>query len=309
MGKMPFAGFIGACSLGMMLTGCNCCDKQNQGTRSTYAGGLADKGMGITKPKRANSASTDLASKAGDYVMPPSYAGSPAAANSLASSSGGGSAGTYRTAAAPPGSYGNMPSTSGNASLPPSIGSGMTASANQTIPGGMASSMSNTSPTSLSASGAGNNRLPSSPIQPPPIQQVSGLMSSSPGVKTAAFSSAGGDPSLPLPVKGANDVMIPPPPNTLNASIPPPSGKASSSTTKSTASTNLTTNNTTSANLNSSPAPSILPLPPSSSSGALSTPSQPGAAGSTSIAPNSGTTTPTSSSSPSMGAMPSYLNR
>ncbi len=258
MGKMPLAGLIGACSLGIVLTGCNCSDK-----RPSYAGGRAESSMGVlsSRPKRQNS---PIPSPLEDSASRP-----------LSSSSATVSGGDFVPRSSSPSSVGmSTPSSSG--SMTPMSGAS-SASASTSSPNTLAGSMSNGSNGSQSLSSTASKQSSSSPIQ-----QV--------GHQTSgAYPSADPDGTAYLPMKGPSR-DIPPPPPALNSDIPTPSGKISSTTPKSTSSADVSQRIPS-----TSSAPP--PPPPSDISSQLSEPPPSVNLKSTSSTSSPGASTPTNSTS------------
>ena len=59
MGKMPLASLIGACSLGMLLSGCT---NSKQNMNQPFAGGRTDKNTGLlSRTKAPNNSTAPLA--------------------------------------------------------------------------------------------------------------------------------------------------------------------------------------------------------------------------------------------------------
>ena len=190
MGKMPLAGLIGACSLGIVLTGCNCCNK-----RPSYAGGRADSSMGILSGGRKSQNSS--------ITAPLEDAGG----RSIGSSSSAVSPTDFVPRSSSPSSVGMT--------TPSSSGSMTPMNANTPSPSTLSGPMSSNSSSSQTAFGAGSKN----PLPPAPIQQVSHQTDT-------AYPSADADGTAYLPMKGPSRV-IPPPPS-VNSDPAPLSTKISS---------------------------------------------------------------------------------
>ena len=231
MGKMPLTSLIGACSIGMLLTGCNCC-KQN--TNPPYAGGRADRGMGLLSPgKASNSSSADLAASAGAPVNPPASPSSTGAApitDPLATSGTNANPnfGMNSGSMVIPGNSGGMPAMGGASSLPTSPAPGTPVSMGTTSLGGQLSPTgSSLSPMMTSA--AGSSRLSS-----PAIQQAGLQGDSSSQVTNASYRPIDPDSTPSLPMTGPNSAMSIPPPPPIKSTYPAPtSSTAKSGTAKS----------------------------------------------------------------------------
>src|SRR5579875_165645 len=291
MGKMPLAGLIGAWGLGMLLTGCNCCNRN--GARPSYAGGRAETSMGLFSGQHPRNQSTTiptpLEDATGKSLVSPASTGSDAGFIPRGSSSA--SAAGMTT----PSSSGNMTPMSSSSSAPANNSSPTPLSANTTNPSALSSSLSNSnSAWSTPPPGAGSNSLPSSPIQ-----QVSHRTSDSPhssNGKAPASSSTDSDGTPYLPSKGPSRI-IPAPPSPTDSYTPTPGSKASSTPTKNSTSS---TKKQPSSSL-SSPSPS----PPTDNTSLLSDPPPNVNLKSTSNLSSSSASSSTSSSSPLIG--PGYL--
>jgi hypothetical protein len=272
MGKMPLAGLIGACSLGIFLTGCNGLNK-----RPSYAGGRAESSMGLMSGGRRSQSTSipaPLEDTAGKSSGSPSSTVSPTEFVPHGSSAGSGSAGSGSASSASmttPSSPGNMTPMSGPTPM---------SSAKTSSPSPLSSSMNNGNSVSQTPNGGGSNQSSSSPIG-----QVGHQVDT-----TYPSSDADGTPYLPS--KGPSRV-IPPPPVTDNSYTLPPTGKISSSSSS-------TAPKTTANSGSSKQTPSSSPLPPPplpSDSTSLSQPPPSVGSQSTSSTPSSGSAKSTNSTS------------
>ncbi len=282
MGKIPLTGLIGACSLGLLLTGCNCC---NRNTTAPYAGGRAERSMGLLSNQRTRNPSTTIPTPiedgTGKSLVSPSSAGADTSfiprSNSSASSAG----------MTTPSSTGSMTPMSNSSALPSSSNNpAPPTNTNGANPAGLSGSMSRGSSVSPMSSSVGSNSLSSSPIQ-----QVGNSSDNLPPLKTAAYSSADSDGTPHLPTKGPGRV-IPAPPPTTDTYSSMPSGKTSSTSTKRAPSSNV------------SPLPPPLPPPSDNTNLPSDPPLNTSTTKSTSNLSGPGSSLSKSSSSPSL---PDYL--
>ncbi len=282
MGKMPLAGLIGACSIGMLLTGCNCCNKQN--SRPSYMGGKADAPTDFTRSKpKGNSLAPDL--NAGSVPLDSTSSSGAGLTSGLApasqgmsnSSNVGGTMMPNNTAGTPmSGNYPALPS-SNNPAMPP-LGA-------NTPSMGSSASLTNNGGGALAASSySGNGAAPA------PIQQVGNRGDDSSTVKDAGFSGFS-DTSSPMSSSGMGRAAIPPPPNVNPYPPTPPSSPMSGGNSPSSMSSAL---------------PPPPPPPPSDNSNLLMAPPPNVNSGSSSAM--SGLAAPTSASSGRPSPLPSYLD-
>lgn len=275
MRRMPLAGLIGACSLGMLLTGCTCSSK-NGG--SLYAGGKPDRGMGLLSGGgRSRTPKADIDGMAkGSLPLPASEASATSFVSSGSSSSG--SAGASSTSMGMPNSSSSLTSMSGGSALPLNSSSAMPLSTSTTSMNSSSRPMSNVNTAAIAAP------PDSTPLASSPIRQVSYGTGDSSSVKNAAYSSTEIDTTPDLPMKGSGRV-IPPPPPPSDSYTPPPSSKAGLSAVKSSTSSSISPWPPTS----STPPPAP---PPSISSGSMS---------------NSSSSDASTTSNSSSLSMPSYM--
>jgi len=302
MGKMPLAGLISACSLGILLTGCNCCNKNS--TRHAFAGGKAERGMGLFG-QRPRSPSTSvpppLDAAAGNSLNSPSSPESGASISRGSSSNGAGMMTPNSSDTMTPISSSATLSSNSSATLPLNANNANTLSSNSsatlssnssaTLPlnannanmissGALPSSMSNGNAALPMVSNGGGNQFSSSTIQK--VSHETGPISST----TVS------DNASSLPTKASGQTSLPPPPD-MSSSTPSSNGKASRFTMKSKTNGNLSSL--------SSPPPSPSP---SDSASLLSDPPPSVSLGTSSKTSNASATTSTNSAGPSL---PSYL--
>ena len=276
MGKMPLAGLISACSLGILLTGCNCCNKNS--TRHAFAGGKAERGMGLFG-QRPRSPSTSvpppLDAAAGNSLNSPSSPESGASISRGSSSNGAGMMTPNSSDTMTPISSSATLSSNSSATLPLNANN-----ANMISSGALPSSMSNGNAALPMVSNGGGNQFSSSTIQK--VSHETGPISST----TVS------DNASSLPTKASGQTSLPPPPD-MSSSTPSSNGKASRFTMKSKTNGNLSSL--------SSPPPSPSP---SDSASLLSDPPPSVSLGTSSKTSNASATTSTNSAGPSL---PSYL--
>lgn len=279
MGKQPLASLIGACAVGMLLTGCNCC---KPGTRASFAQGKADRGMGLTHNTRNRNVSTGPITQGAPLNSSTSF--TPAATGY-----GSGSLGTNGTTSNTPGyGTGTMPSMGGNAALPANTPSATSLGANTPSGGNQTGLMGSAAAPSMTASGSGSSRM-----SLPQIQQTSYQTSEFPPVKNAPSSSSAFGAASASPTKNAaGAIKLPSPSKTTNLSP-----EQFSSPAKSTMSSGI-----------SSPPPP--PPPPSIGKDPYSNPPPKVKSGPSSSVPGLGATKSSTSSGSASKVLryPSYLN-
>jgi hypothetical protein len=241
MGKMPLATLIGACGLGMLLTGCNT-TKSNNNPPPPYAGGKADGSLGLLSQKRAKPSPSPLGggtSLADNSLGSTSSTTAGSTADPLSTTTsnsgafgGGSTLGGSGTGMPSPNSFGGASMSNGSgSSYPPANGS---------LAPGRGSSGLGSSPASLGSGGVSSlpsssgfgSRTSSSAIQP-----VGGRSDSFSSVTNASYQNMDKDLTPALPMSGGSLARsIPPiPPPTSGDYAPLPSSRsssASSSTSK-----------------------------------------------------------------------------
>jgi hypothetical protein len=244
MGKMPLAGLIGACGLGILLTGCNCCNK-----RPAYAGGRAESSMGVFGQHQKNQSTTvpaPIDDTSGKSLGSPSSTVSPQ--DFVPRGSSAGSSRASNAGMTTPSSSGNMTPMSDTPPVKPNtIGQDTNSIGQDTL----SKPANNSNAISMTPSGTGSNGSSS-----PAIQQISHR-------SDADNATADADGTPYFPSKGPSRVIPPPPPTANSYTTPPPSGKTSSSSTTTT--TTTATKNATSGKSSKPALQSSSPLSPPSS--------------------------------------------
>lgn len=213
MGKMPLASLISACSIGMLLTGCNCC---KHGTKPFAEG--KDQSMHLFSRSTPNNSASALDSVPLNSVNSPSPVGAAPLGAPLSTAAGSGNpnlsmnSGGMGMSTNPGGmpAMGGMPVPPSNPPTSPAM------SMNSGSLGSQLSPMAPDLSPSVTAGGAGSG-LPSSAVQQA-SHQVDGLSS----LQKAAYHPSERELAPALPTKSPSRAMtIPPPPPIPMAPLTP----------------------------------------------------------------------------------------
>jgi hypothetical protein len=228
MGKKPLIGWVGLCGLGLLMTGCNCCNNP-AGREKTFASGRADASAGWTnkalnrQPQNvvtsnpAGSTDTISSMSSGSAMGQPNAAGN-------AGGAWGGSQGM--------GAMGGMPASNSGGMMSPT-GAGTPTSFNSGAPqmnGGMNSAPNAVTPLPAGAMYVGSSRSGS-------ITQTGGPINDT----TTQTNAAGSQPVNPA-ASGVRPAMATSNDMSAVSSLPPPpptSGAGSSGSWGSSGTTNL----------------------------------------------------------------------